>query len=344
MAFTDEANSRDGVRFLPLGPRHREYGQMALWRRARRTRAAFRLALRERADVYHIHDPELIGTALALKRATPARVVYDCHEDNLGYVYQKPFIPRLLRRPLAAAVLLYEKRAARRLDAVVTADDGVRQRFERLGARTLTLHNFPRLDYFDCSVAAAKEFDLVYHGSLPAYHVKECFAIDDALTRRGRYVRWLLLGRFADIEGARAGAASRGAADRFSFEASVPHGEVARRVLTARIGIVPLPDLPKFRHNIPTKLFEFMALELPVVLSDLPPSQPFVGDGKCAVAVPPSDYDKYADAIIRLLDQPSLCQAMGQEGRRRVEREYNWEHEGARLVSLYRSLLGNELA
>jgi glycosyltransferase involved in cell wall biosynthesis len=344
MAFTDEAGSRDGVRVVALGPQHRKYGRLELWRRLRRTRAAFRVALREKADVYHIHDPELIATAIALKRRTGARVIYDCHEDNVGYMFQKASIPRFLRAPLAAAIEVYERRAARRLDAVVTADDGVRQRFERFGARTLTVYNFPRLEFFDNSATITKSFDLVYHGSLPTYHVEECFAIDDALRRRGRYVRWLLFGRFADIGRARAGVMARGAADRFGLEESVPHAEVARRVSTARIGIIPLPDLPKFRHNIPTKLFEFMALGLPVVLSDMPPSRPFVGDGKCALAVPPSDAEGFADAIIRLLDQPSLRDEMGREGRRRVESEYNWKPEGTKLVNLYRSLLESAIA
>jgi glycosyltransferase involved in cell wall biosynthesis len=339
IAYAGAETNRDDVRLISLGLPQHEYGRLALWRRARRARAALKVALREKADVYHIHDPELISVAIALKRTTGARVIYDCHEDNVGYALQKPYIPRILRRAVAAAVSLYERRAAKRLDAVVTADDGVRQRFEAFGARAVTVHNFPRLEFFDQPWATPKAVDLVYHGSLPSYHLRECFAIDHALRRRGRHVRWLLFGRFADIGWARAEAAAQGAADRFIFEGPVPHEEVARKVSTARIGIIPLPDLPKFRHNIPTKLFEFMALGLPVVLSDLPPSRPFIGDGCCALTVPASDAAGFADAIIRLLDQPSLCREMGEEGRRRVARLYNWKLESAKLIALYRTLL-----
>ena len=77
----------------------------------------------------------------------------------------------------------------------------------------------------------------------------------------------------------------------------MPHPEVASRVERARIGFIPLPDLPKFQHNIPTKLFEFMSLGMPTVLSDLPPSRPFVGDGQCALMVPADDPVAYADAV-----------------------------------------------
>jgi glycosyltransferase involved in cell wall biosynthesis len=119
----------------------------------------------------------------------------------------------------------------------------------------------------------------------------------------------------------------------------MPHTQVAAEVSKARIGIIPLPDLPKFRNNIPRKLFEFMALGIPTVLSDLPPSRPFVSDGSCAFMVPPNDYRAYAEAIIRLLRDPQLQVKMGAEGRKRIEKQFNWEREFPKLLALYEDLL-----
>jgi len=78
---------------------------------------------------------------------------------------------------------------------------------------------------------------------------------------------------------------------------------------------------------------------MPIVLSDLPPSRPFVGDGACAVMVPPDDPGAYAAAIMRLLDDPELRRTMGAEGRRRIERKYNWQHEASHLLELYANLV-----
>jgi glycosyltransferase involved in cell wall biosynthesis len=339
IVHADHSGDRDGVRLTSLGPLQSGPFRLRVIDRLRETKKALRLALSSGGDVYHIHDPELLPVALALKRKTGARVIYDCHEDNVGYALQKTYIPRPLRRSIAALVSFYEKRAATRLDAVVTADEGLCRRFERLGAHAVTVYNFPRLDLFHEAPDVEKSFDLVYHGSLPRYHIQECFAIDDALLRRGRRVRWLLFGRFDDLRWAQEQVAARGATQRFVLGGAIPAEQVAASVATARIGIIPLPDLPKFQHNIPTKLFEFMALGLPVVLSDLPPSRPFVGDGKCAVMVPPSDAEAYAEAIIGLLDRPERRREMGEEGRRRVMSRYNWSSEGEKLVGLYRGLL-----
>ena len=40
---------------------------------------AFRLALRQRADVYHFHDPERLLLGVLLKLLTEAKVIYDVH-------------------------------------------------------------------------------------------------------------------------------------------------------------------------------------------------------------------------------------------------------------------------
>jgi glycosyltransferase involved in cell wall biosynthesis len=339
LARHDEDTERNGVRLCSLGAPDPKGARLRLAARWRRTRHAFYVARAMPARVYHVHDPELIPTALKLKRRTGARVIYDCHEDYLGFIRQKPHVPQWLRGALGMVVAHFELRAARELDAVVAADPGIERRFKSLGARTVLLYNFPELALFPRATPnEAPSFDLVYHGSIPRYHLELAFQIDDVLLRRGRSVRWLFFGRFGDIEWAKAAAAGRNAGNRFLFEGPVPHTAVAAAVRRARIGIIPLPDLPKFQHNIPTKLFEFMALGLPVVLSDLPPSRPFVGDGLCGTMVDPRDHEAYAAAILRLLDDPALRRSMGEEGRRRVETEYNWESERAKLIALYQSL------
>jgi glycosyltransferase involved in cell wall biosynthesis len=82
-----------------------------------------------------------------------------------------------------------------------------------------------------------------------------------------------------------------------------------------------------------------MALGIPVVLSDLPPSRPFVGDGRSAIMVAPDNPGAYADALVRLLKNPALREEMGSEGKKRVRNEYNWEKESQKLLDLYRELL-----
>jgi glycosyltransferase involved in cell wall biosynthesis len=331
----------EGVRLISIGSCHREKPGSNLIDRFFNTRRAYRLALKAEADLYHIHDPELIGTAIALKKKTRAKVIYDCHEDNVSYMLQKNYIPAPIRHIMAAVIKCQEFRAGKILDAIVAADEGMCKHFVDRGVSRVTqIENFPRLDLFiKDPVEVLPQYDLVYHGTVPRYHLEICFAVDDVLVRRNIKVTWLFIGKCADLVWAEEMVRKIGAEKRFTFKGMIPHHEIANWVRLGRIGIIPLPDLPKFQRNIPTKLFEFMALKMPVVLSDLPPSRPYVGDGKCAIMVLPDSPNKWADAIAFLLKHPQACKAMGEEGHRRVISCYNWDASFAKLHDLYEELL-----
>lgn len=316
------------------------------WRiiqRLQRSRRAYQLARHSDADILTFYAPEFIPWGVRLRRELRRPVIFDCMEDFEGYALQRSGIPGWMRPPLARAVSALLRHSAKNVDAVVTSDCGTAELFEPFARRVVVIHNFPQLSLFpDPGADRDAEYDLTYHGSLPIYHLRTCLAVDDALRARDRLVTWRFIGRMPHPEWFAGEVAKRGAQQRFTVTGQIPHDAVAREVARARIGIIPLPDRPKFHRNIPQKLFEFMALRMPVVLSDLPPSRPFVGDGACAFMVRPDAPEEYAEAILRLLESDALRRKMGEEGRRRIVAEYNWEMESQKLVALYVELLSHE--
>jgi glycosyltransferase involved in cell wall biosynthesis len=327
------------VRLHSLGALGRTTLSWRLSQRLQRSRRAYQLALRSDADLLAFYAPEFISWGVRLRRELRRPVIFDCMEDFEGYALQRSGIPGWMRKPLARVVRAQLRYAARGVDAVVTSDVGTADLLAPGARRVEVIHNFPQLALFpDPGEAREPEYDLTYHGSIPIYHLQVCFAVDDALRARGRLVSWRFIGRMVHQEWFASEVAKRGAQARFSFTGQIPHDQVAREVCRARVGIIPLPDRPKFHTNIPQKLFEFMALRMPVVLSDLPPSRRFVGDGACAFMVTPDDAGAYADAIGRLLDDEGLRRRMGDEGRRRVVAEYNWELESQRYLALCHEL------
>lgn len=322
-----------------LGPLGKLTLDWRLTQRLRRSRRAFEIGMASAADVFCFYAPEFINWGIRLRREKRKPVIFDCMEDFEGYALQRSGIPNILRRPLARLVRAQLRNAARNVDVIVTSDAGTARLLAPAAQRIEVIHNFPQLSLFpDPGPATQPEYDLTYHGSIPIYHLQVCFAADDALTARGKYATWRFIGRMPHQEWFKAEVARRNAEQRFSFTGQIPHDQVAKEVCKARIGIIPLPDRPKFHNNIPQKLFEFMALRMPVVLSDLPPSRPFVGDGACGLMVKPDDPVAYAEAIIRLLDDEALCRRMGAEGRRRAEQEFNWERESQKYLNLYHEL------
>jgi glycosyltransferase involved in cell wall biosynthesis len=340
------AHSRCGYELDPRIRLHSlgEYGPTLAWRlfdRVQRDRKAYLAARRSRAALFHYHGLEFAMWGNTLRRVSGRPVIFDCREDFEGYARQRRGVPDFLRLPLARLVRAQLQLAARSADAIVAADRGTADMLRSYARKILVLHNFPRVDLFDdtWSHPENKPYDIVFHGSIPRYHLEVCLAVDDLLSERGHHVQWCLIGKVPEIDWLTRELERRKVTERFHLRDFVPHNEIAAELGKAKIGIIPLPNLPKFQNNIPQKLFEFMALGMPVVMSDLPPSRPFVGDGMCALMVPPDDYGAYADAIIRLLKEPKLREQMGNEGRKRVTQEFNWERESQKLLSLYRELL-----
>jgi len=125
----------DGIRILALHrPRNRLRRMLGGWR-------VFRLARREKADVYHFHDPELLPVGLLLKLLTKAKVVYDVHEDYPADILTKYWLPTGLRRPASIIFDLIERPVSTRVDSVVAATDSIGNRF-RKGNLTV-IHNYP---------------------------------------------------------------------------------------------------------------------------------------------------------------------------------------------------------
>lgn len=80
---------------------------------------------------------------------------------------------------------------------------------------------------------------------------------------------------------------------------------------------------------------EAMACECPVVVSDADGFTEVVKDGETGFIVPKGDVEATAEAIQVFIDRPELRQKMGERGRKRVTRLYDWEKNVEEMVKVY---------
>jgi glycosyltransferase involved in cell wall biosynthesis len=332
----DETCAGVRVRGLPR-PRART-GRPLLWLRL------LRAALRLHADVYHLHDPELLPLGLLLAAVTGRPVVYDAHEYYRDEIATRRWLPRPLRRPAAAAVHVLETLAARRLAAVVAVNEHMAAGFRSRGARrVVTVHNYPPLDLFlNVPRGAPSRPVAVYTGLLTRERGLEI------IWHAGRRLRALVpeaevrvVGR---IDWAGVDPTVPRAPARWREEVGtvlcgvVPAHEVPGVLAAATVGWIPFQHTPNNARAVPLKLLEYMAAGLPVVASDLGFLGRIVRREECGLLVPPDDPEAHARALARLLTHPDEARTLGDRGRRAVEARYTWEVEAKRLLALYAEL------
>ena len=88
-------------------------------------------------------------------------------------------------------------------------------------------------------------------------------------------------------------------------------------------------------------LRESLAVETPVIGTELEGNPELIVDGETGYLFPPRDTDALARAILRLVENPDHARAMARAGRRRVEAGFSVTAKLDRTESLYRRLLAS---
>ena len=129
-----------------------------------------------------------------------------------------------------------------------------------------------------------------------------------------------------------------GLAGHVEFTGRAPDEQVMRIMSTADAGLSPDPKNPLNDVSTMNKTMEYMVFGLPVVAFDLRETRVSAGDA--AVYVQPNDEQRYAEAIVALLDDEPRREVMGKYARERVEQELAWDHQESIYLGVYKRVLG----
>ena len=311
---------RGGLRCVEV-PRSRGRRRLAAWRAAR---AVLRVAAGEH-DVVLVHDPELVLAAAGLG---VKNLVWDVHEDPAAALRVKSWMPRVLRRPVAAAWRRAERWAERR-HYLLLAEHAYQGRFRRWHPVVANSVVVPSV------VRPAGDERVSYLGSVTMSRGCDTMVeVGRELRRRtGGAVRLEVIGDAPDPEARQLLQAAAAAGD-VAWLGFVPSEEALARVAGSLAGLCLLKDLPNYQVSLPTKIVEYSALGVPVITTPLPLAADLVRSENIGLEVPWDDPGAVVEAILKLRAEPELRSQLGGNGHKVAQRDYDWNHLSADFVQV----------
>jgi glycosyltransferase involved in cell wall biosynthesis len=335
IAVHDRDELRDGVMIRAINRPPQQ------WRRMTQTAwQVFRAAMRERADLYQIHDPELLPWAM-LMRMLGKTVVYDMHENVPKDIAAKTWLAPALKTPVRWATQIAERILLWRLP-VVFAENSYAADYRWLRRSTIVL-NMPRLDLLpEPSHNKLPVFTLGYIGGVGLDRgSRVTLEALRLLKERGLCVGWECVGPIwpASHQAELEDDAVRYGLNQIRFHGYLPSSDGWQKMRPCHVGLAVFAPRLNIVDSYPTKLFEYMALELPVITSDFPLYRAIVDKHTCGICVNPDSPQELADAVERLVRDPQLAQQMGKRGRAAVLNDYNWSSEFDKLQAFYEQFI-----
>lgn len=292
------------------------------------------------ADVYHLHDPELLPTIHFLNKKNK-KVIFDSHEDYISTICDKEWIPNYLRKAISTFFKIYEKTVIKKIDAAIVCYHWTKERYDKyLPVQNVELiMNYPKMKNEGEFIQPEFLEDCVsYAGNLSKQWCHD--SVIKALSNL-KNVKYIIAGDMSNeycmdlkkLEGWKC-VESLGRINQDEVEEKVYRKSFA--------GMALLDYITQCKGNIGnlsnTKFFEYMKAGIPVICTDFVLWKKIVDEEKCGICVNPHDIYEVQQAIKKLYENRDLARKMGLNGRKAIKDKYNWENECEKLLNIYKRI------
>jgi len=289
-------------------------------------------ALNHKAEIYHIHDPELLITLILLKILTNAKLIYDIHEDVVSDLQSKTYLRGITRRVITAIFGEFEKNVSKLTDYNITATPFIRKKFKKFNSKTIDINNYPILNEL-AELHLPQKQKVCYIGNITKVRgissiIESLEYVDAELLLAGNYNPPRYRDELITLKGW----------SKVTELGHINRIKMKEVLSLSNAGLVIFEPEPNHINAQPNKLFEYMSASVPIIGSRFPLWEVIVEGNNCGLLVDPQKPKELAKAIQYIFDYPEEAEIMGKNGREAVEKYYNWSNEENKLMKIYKDL------
>jgi glycosyltransferase involved in cell wall biosynthesis len=298
----------------------------------------FLKSIRTKARIFHFHDPELIWIGILL-RILGKEVIFDVHENVKAQIQDKTWIKFKL---IITTGYSFFEWIASKLFHIIIAEDSYEEIFLGKAKSITKVLNFPDLEIFSRmrNEKIGKENGILYVGLVSKTRgILEVLKALTILKERGFSFVFYCVGPITnelrqEIEESEA---FKKVQDSVIIFGPLPVYEAYRLAEKSKVALSILHPIPNYTRSYSTKIFEYMAIGLPFIVSDFP-IYSFVKEKHIGICVDPMDPFKIANSLEKILDGRIDVKAMIEAGKIAVETEYSWKSQSINLLNLYSTI------
>lgn len=267
-------------------------------------------------ELIHVHDMQIADTVFDANKELKLPLHLDLHEDRPEIM---KFYPHVQSFP--GNILIYPSiwakaqiRQVRMADAVIVVTEEAKERLVKLAGipaeKVRAFPNLPHPDFHEKAVfypEITKRFKegrhLLYLGDTGLRR-----GLDTALEALGRLkddypdLKLIIVGKSRDDQFLKKMARKLGLEERVYFEGWQEQGRFPSYIKSSAIGLSPLHRNPHHDTTYANKVFQYMAFDLPVVVSDCPAQANVVRKEKAGLVHEAGNADDLAEKIRLILD------------------------------------------
>ncbi|KAA0990503.1 glycosyltransferase [Dyadobacter aurulentus] len=292
-----------------------------------------------RPDMVHIFVPELIPVALVLQ-CFGIKIVYEVQEN----LYKKFSIKTYNNGALFKKLFRYFDDLARQKFRLIFTEKAYLNEYSEMKYPFSIIQNFAKLQLIDSFTDTPKKMmvpEFFYTGVISIERSFDVMvAAFSELKIRYPYFHLHLFGpvRISDkIISTLPG--FNHIRENLTFYGYSDQRIAFRNASGCIAGIALLKPVGDYPDSYTTKLFEYMALKLPVITSDFPSYREIVEPSQSGFCICPYNSKLLLEKLVFLIENEKERSEMGKRGRACVENYYNWQTECEKLLAFYASIV-----
>ena len=174
---------------------------------------------------------------------------------------------------------------------------------------------------FELKFKSNNEFIIIYAGILGiAQNIKTI--LDTAIILKKENIKFLLIGSGPE-EKILKDYSKQNNIENVKFIGQVPKNKISDYMSLADCGIIPLKKIPVFETTIPSKIFDYMSANLPILLGVKGEAKEILDESKAGIGFEPDNSKDLADKILLLFNNKNEIEKMSKHGRQFVVEHFN---------------------